>query len=60
MDRRYPIGPFQAPEAATPVMRAKAIQEIAAVPAGVRAATEGLNDVPRRRLDGAAGCSPYR
>ena len=52
MDPRYPIGPFQAPEEATPAMRAKAIQEIAAVPAAVRAATEGLNDA---KLD-----TPYR
>src|SRR5262249_52990151 len=52
MDPRYPIGPFQAPEEATPAMRAKAIQEIAGVPAAVGAATEGLNDA---KLD-----TPYR
>ena len=52
MDPRYPIGPFQTPEEATPAMRVKAIQEIAAVPAAVRAATEGLNDA---KLD-----TPYR
>ncbi len=52
MDPRYPIGPFQAPEEATPAMRAKAIQEIAAAPAAVRAAAEGLNDA---KLD-----TPYR
>jgi uncharacterized damage-inducible protein DinB len=52
MDPRYPIGQFQAPEETTPAMRAKAIQEIAAVPAAVRAATEGLNDA---KLD-----TPYR
>ena len=52
MDPRYPIGQFQAPEETTPATRAKAIQEIAAVPAAVRAATEGLNDA---KLD-----TPYR
>jgi uncharacterized damage-inducible protein DinB len=52
MDPRYPIGQFQAPKEATQAMRAQAIQEIAAVPAAVRAATQGLNDA---KLD-----TPYR
>ena len=52
MDPRYPIGKFQAPKETTQAMRAQAIQEIAAVPAGVRAATQGLNDA---KLD-----TPYR
>ena len=52
MDPRYPIGQFQAPNVPTPAMRGQAIQEIAAVPAAVRAATHGLNDA---KLD-----TPYR
>ena len=52
MDPRYPIGQFQAPQETTQAMRAQAIQEIAAVPAAVRAATQGLNDA---KLD-----TPYR
>ena len=52
MDPRYPIGQFQAPQETTQAMRAQAIQEITAVPAAVRAATQGLNDA---KLD-----TPYR
>src|SRR6516225_2773410 len=52
MDPRYPIGQFQAPQETTQAMRAQAIQEITAVPAAVRAATQGLNDT---QLD-----TPYR
>ena len=52
MDPRYPVGQFQAPNVPTPAMRGQAIQEIAAVPAAVRAATHGLNDA---KLD-----TPYR
>jgi len=52
MDPRYPIGKFQAPKETTQAMRAQAIQEIAALPAAVRAATQGLNDA---KLD-----TPYR
>ena len=44
MDRRYPIGPYQPPSEVTPAMRTLAIQEIAALPAAVRAVTQGLND----------------
>lgn len=52
MDPRYPIGQFHAPAEPTPAMRAQAIHEIAAAPAAVRAATQGLSDA---KLD-----TPYR
>ena len=52
MDRRYPIGPYEPPNEVTPAMRTLAVQEIAALPAAVRAATQGLNDA---KLD-----TPYR
>ena len=51
-DPRYPVGPFTEPEAYTPERRARYIEEIAALPAALRAAVAGLTD---RQLD-----EPYR
>jgi uncharacterized damage-inducible protein DinB len=52
MDPRYPVGKFEMPSTATPVLRAEAILEIAATPGKVRAAVKDLNDT---QLD-----TPYR
>jgi hypothetical protein len=52
MDPRYPIGKFALPAEVTPELRKAAIEEIAATPAKVRAALQGLNDA---QLD-----TPYR
>ena len=52
MDPRYPIGKFEMPTQATSVRRQRAIEEIAATPAKLRAAVKGLNDA---QLD-----TPYR
>jgi hypothetical protein len=52
LDLRYPIGKFQAPAAITARDRARFIDEIAALPALLRAAIAGLDDA---RLD-----TPYR
>jgi len=52
MDLSYPIGKFQRPETVTPEMRAEYIAGIAAAPALLREAVEGLND---DQLD-----TPYR
>ena len=51
-DLRFPVGRFAFQPAATPESRADAIAAIAATPAALRAAVEGLDD---RRLD-----TPYR
>lgn len=39
---QYPVGHFTAPDAVTPAMRTAAIDEIAALPAAMRAAVQGL------------------
>jgi hypothetical protein len=52
MDPRYPIGKFALPAEVTPELRKAAMEEIAATPAKVRAALQGLNDA---QLD-----TPYR
>ncbi len=52
MDPRYPIGKFAPPAEVTSALRKAAIEEIAATPAKVRAALQGLNDA---QLD-----TPYR
>jgi hypothetical protein len=52
MDPRYPAGKFENPKDVTPALRSEAIEEIAATPAMVRAAVNGLND---GQLD-----TPYR
>jgi uncharacterized damage-inducible protein DinB len=44
MDPRYPAGKFENPKDVTPALRNKAIEEIAATPAKLRAAVNGLND----------------
>lgn len=44
MDARYPIGKFSPPKDVSVDMRNKAFEEIAAAPAQVRAAVQGLND----------------
>jgi uncharacterized damage-inducible protein DinB len=44
MDPRYPTGKFEMPAQVTPARRQKAIEEIAATPAKMRAATKGLSD----------------
>lgn len=44
MDARYPIGKYSPPKDITADMRDKAIEEIAATPAQIRAAVHGLND----------------
>jgi hypothetical protein len=52
MDPRYPIGDYQPPKDVTPALRARAIDEIAALPARFRAAVNGLT--------GAQLDTPYR
>jgi DinB superfamily len=52
MDPRYPIGTFEMPKELTPARRRRAIDEIAATPAKMRAAVQGLTDA---QLD-----TPYR
>jgi len=52
MDPRYPVGQFAMPAEITPAARKAAIDEIAAVPAKIRAAVGGLSDA---QLD-----TPYR
>ena len=51
-DLRYPVGEFAMPTSVTPVMRATAIADIAALPARVRQAVRGLStaqiDTPYR------------
>jgi hypothetical protein len=42
-DLRYPIGKFQPPDVYTSALRVASIQEIAAAPAALRRAAEGLN-----------------
>ena len=49
---RYPIGPFSQPDALSPQQRQEAIEAIAALPALLRAAVQGLTDT---QLD-----TPYR
>jgi hypothetical protein len=44
MDPRYPIGKFEMPRDITAERRRQAIDEIAATPAKLRAAVDGLND----------------
>ena len=44
MDPRYPIGPFTPPSAFTPELRREYIGQIAAVPARLRAAVDGLTE----------------
>jgi uncharacterized damage-inducible protein DinB len=44
MDPRYPAGKFENPKDVTPALRSKAVEEIAATPAKLRAAVNGLND----------------
>jgi hypothetical protein len=44
MDPRYPIGKFEMPRDITAERRRRAIDEIAATPAKLRAAVDGLND----------------
>jgi hypothetical protein len=51
-DPRYPIGKFEAPALFTPELRANLIADIAAAPAGLRAAVAGLTPA---QLD-----TPYR
>ena len=51
-DLRYPIGPYVRPATVTPADRGRLIDDIAALPAALRAAVVGLDD---RRLD-----TPYR
>lgn len=51
-DLRYPIGTFEPPAVYTPAIRQRFIDEIAATPARMRAAVEGLSDT---QLD-----TPYR
>jgi hypothetical protein len=52
MDPRYPIGKFALPSEVTTERRQQAMEEIAALPAKLRAAVKGLNDA---QLD-----TPYR
>src|SRR5256886_8828620 len=52
MDRRYPMGKFEMPAQVTRARRQKAIEEMAATPAKMRAAAKGLSD---SQLD-----TPYR
>jgi hypothetical protein len=52
MDPRFPIGPFVTPATTSEEERAQWIEEIAQVPAGLRAAVDGLTDA---QLD-----TPYR
>lgn len=51
-DARYPIGPFEYPQAISPAEREEFLGRIASAPARLRAAVAGLND---RQLD-----TPYR
>src|SRR5687767_8793097 len=51
-DLRFPIGPFEPVEPATPAIRGAAIADIAALPSQLRAAVTGLTD---QQLD-----TPYR
>ncbi len=51
-DLRYPIGPFQRPDRLSEAERASRVDEIASLPAALRAAVAGLEDA---QLD-----SPYR
>ena len=51
-DLRYPIGPFEPVNPATPELRAAAIADIATLPGQIRAAVAGLTDA---QLD-----TPYR
>ena len=51
-DARYPIGHFEMPTQVTPARRQQAMDEIASLPAKMRAAVKGLNDT---QLD-----TPYR
>ena len=51
-DLRYPIGPWTWPSEVTPEERARAIRDIGALPAQLRAAVAGLDP---RHLD-----TPYR
>jgi len=44
MDPRYPIGKFAMPPEITPARRRQAIDEIAATPAKLRAAVNGLTE----------------
>ena len=52
VDPRYPVGKFNRPETVTPELRVAAIAEIAAMPAALTNALEGLD---REQLD-----TPYR
>src|SRR5437016_9358979 len=52
MDPRYPIGNFEMPRQITTALRQQAMDEIAALPAKMRAAVKGLNEA---QLD-----TPYR
>jgi len=52
MDPRYPVGTFEMPAQVTASRRQQAIDELAATPAKLRAAAEGLSD---SQLD-----TPYR
>jgi hypothetical protein len=52
MDPRYPIGNFEMPAQITTARRQQAMEEMAALPAKMRAAVEGLNEA---QLD-----TPYR
>src|SRR5580704_15293002 len=52
MDPRYPIGKFALPSQVTPAGRQAAIEEIASLPAKLRAAVKGLDEA---QLD-----TPYR
>jgi hypothetical protein len=52
MDLRYPVGPFVRPQTLSDAERRSAIDEIAAVPAALRAAIRGLSEA---QLD-----TPYR
>src|SRR6516162_5515414 len=44
MDPRYPLGTFSMPAETTPAVRKAAIDEVAVLPAKIRAAVNGLND----------------
>ena len=44
LDPRYPIGKFEAPKSYTSELRAKLINDIAALPIAMRAAVSGLSD----------------
>ena len=51
-DLRFPIGEFVPPQSLTPALRARSVETIAATPAALRAALQGLNE---SQLD-----TPYR